>query len=139
MPAALTPRVRIMVICDGARESKIEAGVYNLKGVRQGITAAVYPVSCRLRVFLLLSSARAGKYPGYVKVVNESDDKTVHYAQLSPTPEFSEDLELLSGVSRIRCSFPEPGRYTVQLWFFQKHGNDVLKGELTFSLTKEGD
>ena len=41
--ASLTPRVRIMAICDGVRESKIEAGVYHLKGVRQSITADAFP------------------------------------------------------------------------------------------------
>jgi hypothetical protein len=37
--AALTPRVRIMAICDGVRESKTEAGVFHLKGVRQWMIA----------------------------------------------------------------------------------------------------
>jgi hypothetical protein len=35
---ALTPRVRILAICDGIRESTAEAGVFYLKGVRQAIT-----------------------------------------------------------------------------------------------------
>ena len=69
---ALMPRVRIMAICDGVRESKIEAGVFNLKGVRQGITADAFPFTpSRLWLFLLLSSPRPGVFPGYVRVVNE--------------------------------------------------------------------
>jgi hypothetical protein len=37
-----------------------------------------------------------------------------------------------------RGSFPEEGRYAVQVWFFQEQGSDVLKGELPFSILKEG-
>jgi len=35
--AALTPRVRLMAVCDGVRESKTEAGAFHLTGVRQVI------------------------------------------------------------------------------------------------------
>jgi len=130
---ALMPRVRIMAICDGVRESKIEAGVFNLKGVRQGITADAFPFTpSRLWLFLLLSSPRPGVFPGYVRVVNEQTDKIVFYAHLQPHPTFEEDNELLPGISRIKCSFPEEGRYTVQVWFFQEQGSDVLKGEMPF-------
>jgi len=31
------------------------------------------------------------------------------------------------------------GRYTVQVWFYQEQGSDVLKAELPFSVTMEGD
>jgi hypothetical protein len=41
--AALTPRVRMMAICDGIRESRKEAGVFHLKGVRQAVVADRYP------------------------------------------------------------------------------------------------
>ena len=37
--AVLTPRVRLMTVCDGVRESKTEAGVYHVKGLRQRIVA----------------------------------------------------------------------------------------------------
>ena len=54
--AALTPRVRIMLICDRVRESKIEAGVFDLLGVRQGMTTDVFPFSpSRLWLFMHLS------------------------------------------------------------------------------------
>jgi hypothetical protein len=35
--AVLTPRVRLMTVCDRVRESATEAGVYHLRGVRQRI------------------------------------------------------------------------------------------------------
>jgi hypothetical protein len=40
---------------------------------------------------------------------------------------------------RLRCSFPYAGRYTVQVWFYQEQGSDVLKAELPFLVAKEGD
>jgi hypothetical protein len=50
--AALTPRVRMMAICERVRESKIEAGVFDLKGVRQAIMAHAFPfVPGRLWLF----------------------------------------------------------------------------------------
>lgn len=50
--AALTPRVRLMAVCARVRESTTEAGVYHLRGVRQGIVAQVFPyVIFRLWLF----------------------------------------------------------------------------------------
>jgi len=34
MAAALTPRVRLVTVCDRVRESLTEAGLYHLRGVR---------------------------------------------------------------------------------------------------------
>jgi hypothetical protein len=137
--AALTPRVRIMAIWDGVRESRTEAGVFHLKGVRQGITASVFPfVPARLWLFLLLASPRAGVYPGQVLVVHDRTDKTIFYGKLSPDPTFAAGRESLPVPVRIRCTFPEAGRYSVQVWFFQEHRSDVLKGELPFDVLREG-
>ena len=42
--AALTPRVRIMAVCDGVQESKTESGVFHLRGVRQKLmTKSLFP------------------------------------------------------------------------------------------------
>jgi hypothetical protein len=137
--AVLTPRVRIMAVCDGVRESTTEAGVFHLKGVRQGLIANSFPVGSRLWLFLVLSSPRAGEYPGYVRVINNSSEKTIFYGKLAPRPTFEANDEFLPALARIKCSFPEAGRYTIQVWFFQAQGNDVLKGELPFSIVKAGD
>jgi hypothetical protein len=137
--ASLTPRVRLMAICDGVRESRTEAGVLHLKGVRQSIAASAFPFApTRLWLFLLLSSPRPGQFPGYVVVVHNSNDKAIFYAQLEPRPTFEGDQETWATRASIRCSFPEEGRYTVQVWYFQEQGSDVLKGELPFSVVKEG-
>jgi hypothetical protein len=136
---ALTPRVRIMAVCDKVRESRSEPGVFDLRGVRQGIQAAAFPfVPRRLSLFLLLSSPRAGAYPGYLRVVNDRTDKAVFYSHLSPTPSFRDNVEFLALSPRIKCSFAEPDRYTVQVCFFQEHGSDVIKGELPFLLVQDG-
>ncbi len=139
MAAALTPRVRLMAVCDGVRESQTEAGVFHLRGVRQGIRATAFPVvPSRLWLFLLLSSPRPGDYPGYVRVINDLTDRIVFYGQLQPRPTFEADEEIVATRARLRCSFPEEGRYTIQVWFFQEQGSDVLKGEIPFSVVKEG-
>jgi hypothetical protein len=63
--AALTPRVRLMAVCERVRESTTEAAVYHLRGVRQNIVTQVFPFAgYRLWLFLVLSSPRPGSYPG---------------------------------------------------------------------------
>ena len=137
--AALTPRVRIMAICDGVRESRTESGVFHLKGVRQGIGSDTYPfVPSRLWLFLMLSSPRSGEFTCYIRVVNDHTDRTVFYSYLEPRPRFEIDGGLLANRSRIRCAFPEAGLYTVQVWFFQEDGSDVLKGEMPFTVAARG-
>jgi len=138
--AVLTPRVRLMAICDGVRESKAEAGVYHLRGVRQRIMAQALPfVAFRLWFFLVLSSHRPGEYPGYIRVIDDETDKAIFYAKLAPNPLFEGNDQTLAAFARLRCSFPHAGRYTIQLWFYQDQGSDVLKGELPFSVANEGD
>lgn len=137
--AALTPRVRIMAICDGVRESNTEAGVFHLKGVRQRMVVHSVPfVPSRLWLFLLLSSPRPGEFPGYVVIIQDQTDKTIFFGQLKPRPIFQGDDMFWATRYRIRCSFPAEGRYTVQLWFFQEQGSDVLKGETPFTIEKQG-
>jgi hypothetical protein len=45
----------------------------------------------------------------------------------------------LAAVARLRCAFPQGGRYTIQLWFYQEQGSDILKAELPFSAIVEGE
>jgi hypothetical protein len=118
--AALTPRVRMMAICDGVRESKTEADVFHLKGVRQGLTAGAFPfIPERLWLFLVLSSPRAGEFPGNVVVINDRTEKIVFYSHFEPKPIFADDRGLFAWRGPIRCRFPEEGQYTVQVWFFR--------------------
>ena len=135
---ALTPRVRILAICDGVRESSTEAGVFHLKGVRQARIVPAFPfVPSRLWLFVLLSSPRAGDFLGYVRVVNERTDRVVFHGHLKPRPQFGTDGGLWAIRYPIRCKVPEQGNYNVQVWFFQEHGSDVLKGEMPFAVATE--
>ena len=63
----------------------------------------------------------------------------IFFAHLAPDPHFDGTDQTLAAVARLRCAFPHGGRYTIQLWFYQEQGSDVLKGELPFSVAKEGD
>jgi hypothetical protein len=136
--AALTPRIRLLAMCDGVRESKAEPGVYHLRGVRQAMKVNRLPFApLELWLFLLLSTPRPGEYPGYILVMSDTTDRAVFHAKLEPRPTFASNDNLYAGRTRIRCSFPGPGPYTVQLWFFQEHGNDVLKGEIPFAIMRE--
>jgi hypothetical protein len=138
--AALTPRVRLTTVCDRVRESDTEVGVYHLRGVRQGIVAPAFPFTpFRLWLFLVLSSPRPGTYPGYIRVIDEETDKAILFAHLAPRPRFEASDDTLAYAARLRCSFPQAGLYTVQVWFYQEQGSDVLKAELPFSVAKEGD
>ena len=128
-----------MAICDGVRASKIEAEVFHLKGVRQGLMAPAFPFTpARLWLFLVLSSPRAGEFPCYVRVVHDRTDRTIFYSYINPRPTFAAGDELYTASAPIRCCFPEEGRYTVQVCFFQEVGHDVLKGEVPFSVVGEG-
>ena len=138
--AALTPRVRLVTICDRVRESLSEVGVYHLRGVRQQVVAPAFPfVASRLWLFLVLSSHHPGTYPGYIRVLDEGTDKAVFFAHLAPHPRFGSGDDTLAAAARLRCSFPRAGHYTVEVWFYQEQGNDVLKAELPFLVTTEGD
>ena len=129
-----------MAICDGVRESKTEAGVFHLKGVRQEMTADAFPfVPARLWLFLLLSSPRAGEFPGYLRVINDRTDKAILFGYIEPRPIFGADGGTLFRNAQIACSFPEEGWYTVQVWFFQEVGSDVLKGEMPFYVAFKRD
>ena len=136
--AALSPRVRILAICDGVRESRIEGGVFNLKGVRQWLIADRFPfVPSRLWLFLVLTSPRPGVFPGYVRFVNDKTDKTVFFCKLGPTPTFDAHNDYWASRNLIQCGFPEQGRYTLQVWFFKEQGSDILKAEMPFTIATE--
>jgi serine/threonine protein kinase len=73
----------------------------------------------RFRLFLVFSSPRPGEFPGYVLVVNDKTDKTILYGDLTPHPQFEVNEETVVNLTRLRCSFPQPGRHTVQVWYFK--------------------
>ena len=132
MPTALAPRVRTLVVCDGIRASRIEANVYHLRGARTHIFAEAFPVRRRLRLFLILSSPRPGRCPSYVKIIDDQTDQAVFYGQIAPSPLFPGAGDLLPLDLPVHARFPQAGRYTVQVWFFQATSVDILKMEQPF-------
>src|SRR5262245_57829273 len=95
---ALLPRVRMMAICDGVKESKIETGVFHLKGVRQKIVGDALPfVPRRLWLFLVLTCPRQGEFSGYVRIVNDQTDRVVFSSYLQPKPTFDGIDEVCTG------------------------------------------
>ena len=139
--AALTPRVRLMAVCDAVKASRLEAGVFHLRGVRNYVFAASFPfVPKRLWLYLLLASPRKGRYPGYVRVIEDQaggSGKTIFYSKIEPVPVFPQEYEFLPIPVRLACEFPHPGRYIIQVWFFQEERPDVIKAEQPFDVLQE--
>jgi len=134
--AALVPRVRTIVICDDSSASETEEGVFHLEGVRQHLYARSFPWRADLSVFLLLSSARKGRYPGAIKVVRDPGGRVIRYKAF--LARFDEDNDVLSLTVKIdNCAFPEPGQYTFQVHFSSPRGAESLKGEHPFSVHSE--
>ena len=132
MSTALTPRVRTLVVCDNVRASRIEENVFHLRGARGHVYADAFPLRRRLRLYLVLSSPRSGRFPCYVKVMDDQTDRMIYYGLIEPAPQFVDDGDLLPLDQTVNVRFPQAGRYTVQIWFFQDAAPDVLKMEQPF-------
>jgi len=133
--AAVTPRVRTIVICDEVSASRTEDRVFTLKGVRQHLEAASFPWRAALRLFLLLSNPRKGKHPGKILLVNERNDRPIRYMKFFAT--FEEDNELLPLYVDVGdCVFPEAGHYNFEV-FFSARGSEALKGEHPFTVLSQ--
>ena len=131
--AAVTPRVRTIVICDDVSASLTENGVFTLEGVRLHQEAASFPFRAVLSLYLLLSSPRKGRYAGKILVVNERSDRPIRYVKFLAT--FEEDNELLPLHVEIgNCVFPEDGLYSFEIYFSARDGGEALKGEHPFSV-----
>jgi hypothetical protein len=131
--AAVTPRVRTIVICDDVSASLTENGVFTLEGVRLHLEAESFPCRAALRLFLLLSSPRKGRYSGKILVVNERSDRAIRYVKFLTT--FQDDNELLPLYVDVGdCVFPAAGLYTFEIYFSAPGGGEALKGEHPFTV-----
>jgi hypothetical protein len=90
MSTALTPRVRTLVVCDDIRASRIEVDVFHLRGARGQVFAGPFPFRRRLRLYLVLASPRPGRFPAYIKVVEDQTDRTVFYGTINPATAFDD-------------------------------------------------
>lgn len=131
--AAITPRVRTIVICDNVSASRTEDRVFTLRRVRQHLEAASFPLRGKLCVYLLLSSPRKGRYTGRVLIINERNERVIRYAKF--LAEFEEDNDLLPGyVNMSECAFPEAGQYRFEIHLTAQDGGEALKGEHLFTV-----
>jgi hypothetical protein len=131
--AAVTPRVRTIVVCDDISASLRENGVFTLHGVRLRLETAAVPCRAALSLFLVLSSPRKGRYAGKILIVNERTDKPIRYLKLvAAFHDDNESLPLYVDVGE--CVFPEAGLYSFEIYFFAKDGGEALKGEHPFTV-----
>jgi hypothetical protein len=128
--AAFTPRVRILVVCDEIVASEIEEGVFTLEGVRQGFSAGSFPCNRALGIYLLLSYPRRGHFDGQVKLVQETEERTIRFTKFTAAFDDHSGFHALV-VEMGDCVFPEPGVYKVAVEFWVATGN-VLKAEQPF-------
>jgi hypothetical protein len=131
--AAVTLRVRTIVICDDISGSVTERGIFTLGGVWLHLAASSFPCRATLSLYLLLSSPRHGKYARKVLVVHEQSDRTIRY--LNFVASFAEgDQLLLLYVPIGDCVFPEAGTYNFEVYFSARDGGEALKGEYPFNV-----
>lgn len=136
MSAALTPRVRILAVCDEAHTSRFEIGVCSLEGVRFELRAPTFPFRRSLSVYMLLSSPREGVFPCKVKVIDVAETLLVSEKPIRVAfDEENEPVPLV--VDCPECAFPAPGIYVVQVLFTGQDGVEVLKGEQTLRLRQQ--
>jgi hypothetical protein len=129
--AAVTPRVRTIILCDDVSASLTESGLFTLQGVRLQLEAAFFPCRAALILFLLLSSPRKGKYAGKILVVNQQSERPIRYVKFVAT--FQDDNELLPLYVEVgECLFPEAGLYSFEIYFSARNGGEALKGEHPF-------
>lgn len=130
MSAALTPRVRVLAICDEATASAAEDGVYSLDGVRYEVYAPALPYRHSLFVYLLLTSPCVGIFDFRIRLLGKSPTWEVEYAGLRVG--FAEENELVAiDVNLGEIEFLEAGNFTVQV-LFDTTGGTVVKGEQPF-------
>lgn len=105
--AALTPRVRTIVICDDINASSIEDGVFTLESVRCSVVAMSLPWRVPLSLYLLLSNPRPGRFPGKILIVDERTDKRTRLIKF--TAEFGITNCCRTSSTSAIASFPKRG------------------------------
>jgi len=94
-----------------------------------------FPCRCRLYVYLLLSSARKGAFPGKVLVVHDNGEvrRILRHAEFAVF--FPEDNERIAkSVVIENLVFPHAGEYSFEIWFEARNGVEVMKAEHIFSI-----
>jgi len=131
--AAVTPRVRSIIICDNLFTSTTAEDVFTLEGVRLNMWADSLPLRAELSFFMILSNARKGSYHGKILIVNQQTDKLTRYVKFLATFDEANDLVPLY-VDLGECVFSIAGPYRFEVYFSAQGGGEALKGELPFNV-----
>lgn len=126
--AALTPRVRTLVVCDEAVASDIEDGVFALEGVRYGFGSEAFPCTRSFWIYLLLTYPRGGRFDGEVLMSPFAENRMLRIAT------FTADFDANPGVHALtvefnNCTFPTPGSYLIQVRFWTSSGAVLKKDD----------
>jgi hypothetical protein len=116
MANVVLPRVQAMVLCDGVKESDLEADVFQLAGVRTTLELPSFPaLHPRLCVFIQMSGHR-GQATCRVEIERAATGEVI--AETPPrTIVFEDPTFAVPVIFRVRnCVFPEPGVYYVQAY-----------------------
>ena len=130
MSAALTPRVRIMVVCDDVIPNEIEDGVFTLENVRQHVSADTFPCFLEFSVFLLLSCPQPGDYPGLL-LIRDARAGIIHSQRFPVTIDQVNELNPFF-LDMGPFEFTEPGQYAFEVWFLDDSQLYAQKGEQPF-------
>ena len=118
---AIAPVVRYMLLCDdwrvdgpSNRRVTIIGLIWNIHSVEEPAYPLFYREFC---VFLALTEGR-GQGEGHITCVFEDTGEKVFETRKRPIQVRPDPLEVIGVPFRIRdCSFPQPGRYSVQFWY----------------------
>src|SRR5437879_5980324 len=116
MAKLVLPRVQAMVICDRAKQSDTEVGVFRLAGVRSSIQAASFPALYpRLSAFVQFSGHR-GEASCHAKVTRIKTDEHIYQTPPKKVLFYGPNF-VVPVVFRLRnCVFPTMGLYYVQIF-----------------------
>jgi hypothetical protein len=118
---AVSPIVRYMLLCDdwrldgpNNRRVTIVGLIWNIHSLDEAPYPLFYREFC---VFLALTEGR-GQGEGHIACVFDETGETVFETGKRPIQFTPDPLEVLGVPFRIRnCTFPKPGRYSVQFWY----------------------
>jgi hypothetical protein len=118
---AIRPIVRYVLLCDdwrldgpNNRRVTIIGLIWNIHSVDEPPYPLLYREFC---VFLALTEGR-GQGEGQIVCVFEETGQKVFETRTRPILFPPDPLEVVGVPFRIRnCSFPQPGRYSVQFWY----------------------
>ena len=136
--AALTPQIRTFLFCDEVVRSEIEEEVYYLEGVREQFVVDSFPHWHSLEIFLGLAYRSGGTFRGKVCLKRDETEEIIQEVEFIVTFDI-EDEGVFFPVELGPCIFPEPGRYTGELWFTGAKGQAVQKAQRSILLVpREG-